>query len=179
LGLYRHNHGVSGFVDHYRSRFPAPSVIAGFGEVAADSELSELLPFLDHPTSRARYEAIRALGNREMRTYAPEIRRCLSADKAYVVREAIKALVKLGYRIPKDELEALLHNAEIPKVGKALERGLDLLPRWQSIELALTLCAKNRLVRNVDRFLDQWLAQSHRDYFGPSWEQLADAQSAF
>lgn len=171
--------GFDSFVDHYRSRLPLPPAIAGFGEVAAESDLDELIPFLNHPSPRVRVEVVRAFKNRECRFQTPLLAARLEDDSPRVVRASVHALIQLGYRTTGAELSRLIRDARSPKHQSALLGGFALIPRWEILETALDLFELGILDETLAPGFYLWSAKGPHDYTGPKTDQLERLKQAF
>jgi len=171
--------GVSDFIVYYRSHLPAVSAIKGFAEVANDSQLEELLPYLDHPNAKVQCAVIRAIGNRNLAHLGPLIALRLKDERPRTIIVAVHVLIKFGYRLTREEVNELL--PRIPEVSraKALALVIELLPRWEFLIAALDLWVEHNLVQDLSATIHRWLTARNRDYSGPTFEQLCRAQAAY
>ncbi|MDR3692241.1 MAG: hypothetical protein P4L46_22860 [Fimbriimonas sp.] len=171
--------GPYDFVAYYRDRFPDETAVTGFGEVAPDAQLEELIPFLSSPSAKVRLATIRAFGSRDARQYSAAIANCLNDERPRIVVAAVRVLHGFAYRVSRDAIEGIMAGAVHPKKRKAVYLAFELLPRWDSLIATLEFAdrCEDRLAPSEQ--VQRWLTGTNRDYSGPPRDQLQTARAAF
>ncbi len=170
--------GVGGFAEHYRSAFPAPFALAGFGETAADEELSDLIPFLSQGLPASRLAVVRCFAFRKVRGSEELLELALTDPSPKIIRTAARLLRQVRCRLSLDAVAALLARPLPDHARRATEAALDLVGRWDSLRLVLELASEGRLVRDLNAFVRAWLSRCSSDFSRPSLEQLDAVKSA-
>lgn len=117
---------------------PSPSVIAGLGETGTQSDVSLLLPWLAHPTSRGRAETVRALRRRGYTS--PEVLLPLLADPvSSVTRQVTLSLLDQAGSLDVQSLQPLLDQSQPRHVRAAACRLLRAHDTWTRISVDLQL----------------------------------------
>jgi hypothetical protein len=166
---------VADFFGHYSARLPEPSAIAGFGEVAPESELGTLLPLLATVGAAQRKEIVRVLRFRKVSGSSDQLVSLLRDPSRKVAKEAVRALETL--RVPLDA--QFVHDliAASPKSSRrTLARTATLVPRWDSLTLLLVLVRKHGIDTEL---LEAWSQGIPRTYAPPTSEQLKAANNAY
>ncbi len=164
--------GVGGFAEHYRSAFPAPFALAGFGETATDEELTDLIPFLDAGLPASRLVVVRCFAFRKVRASEEVLERVLTDTSPKVIRTAARLLRQGRCRLSLDAVSALLARPLSLEARRATESALDLAGRWDSLRLLLELTTEGRLVRDPNAFVRAWISRCSSDFSRPSLDQL-------
>lgn len=169
--FYLKKRGPGGFTDCYRQAFPSWVAIEGFGEVASEADLAELLVYAQHPRAGVRQAVLRALVQRKAAT-PPQLKTALTDSSASVVRLAIEGLDSLGVRMTLDELEALLSCRAETKNQKGLERATRLLSWWDQFELMLRRAHSGALMHDLPSLVRTWFSDPMRHTARPAAGQL-------
>ncbi|HEY3782787.1 MAG TPA: HEAT repeat domain-containing protein [Fimbriimonadaceae bacterium] len=168
---------VKDFAALYRLRFPDPSAISGFGEVASGRDLEELLPLVDHPDYRVRRAAIRVLGNHRLDVAAASTLRHLEDENPSVIRAAALAVGKLNVRFSIDEIERLYASSvDSELVLHAKSFTLRQTNHWDRFYLLLKLMREGKLRKPCNDMMRLWLCESRMITLGPTKEQLDRAK---
>lgn len=173
--LNRRGHG--NLVDYYRGRFPKASAVAGFGELAKESELQELAVLLGNPNPRVRFEVIRAWRNRDLRDKSPLVVGCLADSTRRVVREAIRTLEAFHVVIEASHVVKCISQSDDPKTRRLLTDALKFVPRWTGLRAWLGF---QETPEAFDRPipLPKWIGTDIRYYSSPKPHQLAELEDA-
>jgi hypothetical protein len=168
--------GIKEFAEAYRAKFPNPGSVAGFGEVAKDRELPELIPYVTHPIGKVRRQAMTVLGRRDVQQAADKIAKNLSSPFSGEVRIAIQALKDLRASLSLDQVQPLLADPKRAiKLRSALEAAVDLLPYWDRLTLILWLTRQNALTSAPGTQVWRWLHLSKSMGLGPTdaqWNRM-------
>ncbi|MEU1589591.1 hypothetical protein [Micromonospora sp. NPDC005710] len=155
---------------------PVPGAVAGLGETGDAADARLVRPWLAHPRSRGRVEAVRALRRLGV-TRSAELLPLLRDESGAVTRQVVVALRHdLGALAP-GMLEGLLSLSNAPHVRFAGYRLLTAGNAWQRLITNLRLIddPDDRLRGNVRSDLTAWLnRQAATTYHGPSRKQAAD-----
>ncbi|ROP34820.1 hypothetical protein EDD40_0024 [Saccharothrix texasensis] len=117
---------------------PDPSVIAGLGETGTSSDADLLRPWLAHPSSRGRAEAVRALRRRGHTS--PQLLLPLLADPVgSVTRQVTLSLLHQSDTLDERSLRPLLGQPHPPHVRVAAYRLLRAHGPWTRISVDLHL----------------------------------------
>ncbi len=170
--------GVANFADTYRAAIPSIAAVAGFGEVASDSELAELVPILSSGSTKSICAALAAFENRQFTAAVPSVEPLLRDSRPTVIRRAVRTLNHLGFRMESSALLKLFHEDQDLARKEALAEALDLVRRWDAISLALDLCADEPLIPSMKFWIIRWFTKRTHDYSGPSPGQLAQLQGS-
>ena len=177
--FYLKRRGVTDFAERYRNQFPLQSALEGFGEIATDEELNELLPYLDHPTAKLRCAVLKALGRRQPKFIRDAFQQALDDSSGAVIREAVAGLSRIGARIPLDEIEHRLRICDSDRQRWALESAIHLVSRWDSLSLILDLSAKESLLHNTESMWSEWLSGRARKTVPTTPAQLESVIRSF
>ncbi len=170
--------GVSDFAIRYRERFPDPAAIGGFGEVAANRDLEELLPFVDHADYKVRRAAIRVLGTRRVDSAAAVIQKRLQDEYPPVIAAAVRAMDMMHIPLSIEELEELLNTGNLtPGAFRTKNRALSRLSHWDRLYLVLKLLSERRLAETPSLAIWRWLARSRKVTIAPTLDQWQRAQN--
>lgn len=166
---------------HYRAvladqRPPLPWAIAGLGETGARPDTALLRPWLDHPSSRGRAEAIRAL-RRLGDTPRRPLLTLLEDPVSAVARQAVLSLLPGADTLDEHALRPLLRPPHPPHVHWAAYRLLRARDTWTrlSVDLELATDPGHPVHANARADLTAWLRHdAATTYSTPSADRAAE-----
>ncbi|MHC4249999.1 MAG: HEAT repeat domain-containing protein [Planctomycetota bacterium] len=132
---------------HYRAMLSAadsPGVapaLAGLGDCGEARDAERVSRFLDHPLTRVRRTAVKALGKLAEAERITEFIRALADEKGSVSREARRALVPRAQHAGVDVLWGLVSGGRRPHTRRNALLVLGALPRWQRLPYLIQACA--------------------------------------
>lgn len=157
---------------------PNPSVIAGLGETGNHSDTDLLRPWLAHPASRGRAEAVRAL--RRHGCTSPQLLLPLLTDPiSSVTRQVTLSLRRQADTLDEHSLRSVLHQPHQRHVRMAAYRLLRARDTWTRITVDLQLIDDPVPAIRTDARADltNWLARDAATTYsfppGPRTDELA------
>ncbi|MBP2328102.1 HEAT repeat protein [Kibdelosporangium banguiense] len=157
---------------------PAPSVIAGLSETGIRSDIDLFQPWLTHPNSRGRAEAVRAL--RRHNCAPPQLLLPLLPDPvSSVTRQVTLSLHPQAHTLDEHSLRPLLHQTHPHHVRMAACRLLRAHGTWTRISVDLQLINDPTDAIRTDALADlaNWLTHGAATTYsfprGPRADELA------